>query len=336
MTDLNFQKLTKTWVVAEIGVNHEGDIEKALEMIRLAAAVGVDAVKFQTYKADRYVSSVQPERLERVKRFELSYDDFQRLAQYAESNGVVFFSTPFHPDDCVFLAGIAPVIKISSGDLTYTELLKTAGRTGKPVILSTGMGSEIEIDEAVSVMESVHKDIRSSGKLLLMHCVAAYPTSDHEVNLRNMEWLRERYHVPVGFSDHTIGSKVCELAVAAGAVAIEKHFTYRRENQEFHDHHISADPMLMGEIVTSVRTVDRVLGIRDRSLQPGEVAGLKHLRRSIAVTKNLPKGSKLRDADLTYLRPAWGFLPGEEGKVVGKILKRDLAEGEIVTPDSVA
>ena len=335
MIDLNFKKFARTWVVAEIGVNHEGDMDKALEMIRLAAEVGADAVKFQTYKAEKYVSSVQPERLERVKRFELSYDDFRKLAHFAESSGVVFFSTPLHPDDCIFLDKIAPVIKISSGDLTYRKILETAGRTGKPVILSTGMGSEAEIDEAVSVLESVHKDIRSSGKLLLMHCVASYPTSEPEVNLRNMEWLRERYHVPVGFSDHTTGSKVCELAVAAGAVAIEKHFTYRRENQEFHDHHISADPTLMGEIIRSVRTVEKVLGTRERSLQPGEVAGLKHLRRSIAVTKGLPKGSKLRDADLTYLRPAWGFLPGEEVKVVGKILTRDLAEGEIVTPDSV-
>ncbi len=262
MVDLKFTELTRTWVVAEIGVNHEGDIEKAIDMIRLAAEAGADAVKFQTYAAERYVSSVQPERLERVKRFELSYDEFQTLSQQAASSGVVFFSTPLHPDDCVFLSSIAPVIKISSGDLTYNKLLESAGRTGKPVILSTGMGSEAEIDKAVSVLESVHPDIRVSGKLLLMHCVAAYPTGEHEVHLRNMEWLRERYQVPVGFSDHTTGSKVCELAVAAGAVAIEKHFTYRRENQEFHDHHISADPKLMEEIITSVRTVEKVLGVR--------------------------------------------------------------------------
>ena len=257
MLDVNFQQFSHTWVVAEIGVNHEGDLQKAHEMIQLAAEAGVDAVKFQTYSAERYVSSVQPERRARVKRFELTYENFETLAQDATSRRIVFFSTPLHPEDCFFLSKIAPVIKISSGDLTYLKLLEAAGRTKKPVILSTGMGSEKEIDDAVAALESVHPSIRSEGKLMLMHCVAAYPTSEHEVNLRNMEWLRERYRVPVGFSDHTVGSKACELAVAAGAVAIEKHFTYRRENQEFHDHHISADPSIMQEIVDSVRMVEK-------------------------------------------------------------------------------
>lgn len=333
---MDFNNLSRTWIVAEIGVNHEGDEAVAADLIRQAAEAGADAVKFQTYTVGNYVSTVQPERRERSAGFELSHDAFRRLRRVADEAGVTFFSTPLHADDVDFLDEIAPIFKVSSGDLTYLELIRHVATKGKPTIISTGLGTLDEIRAAVDTFLAVRPDAGRNGELMLMHCVAAYPTPAEDANLRNMDWLKQHFDLPVGYSDHTLGSKACELAVAAGAAAIEKHFTYRIEDQAFHDHALSADPAMMKEIVAAVRTAETYLGRVERQRSEAEIKLIQHLRRSLAAARDIPAGTPVEREWLTYLRPAWGLLPGDADALVGRRLKQDVKAGGLIHGEDIA
>jgi len=332
----DFRAPDRTWIIAEIGVNHEGDERVAADLIDRAAECGVDAVKFQTFTLGHYISTVQPERRQRTGRFELSRAQFARLAERARDRGLVFFSTPFHMADADFLDGIAPVFKVSSGDLTYLDLIKHIAGKGKPTIISTGLGTQDEVARAVEAFLSVRPKARGDGSLLLMHCVAAYPTPAEEANLRNIGWLKREFGLPVGWSDHTLDIKACELAVAAGAVALEKHFTYRKENQAFHDHALSADPADMAALVKAVRAAETYLGRDRRERAPSEEKLLAHMRRSIGAAADIPAGTPVKREWLTWLRPAWGLQADEMPKVVGRKLKRAVAAGDLIKAEDLA
>lgn len=329
---MNFRNLKQTWIVAEIGVNHEGDEAVAADLIRKAAAAGADAVKFQTYTPANYVSTEQRERFDRVTRFCLGHDAFRRLSRVAEEAGVTFFSTPLHPADVDFLDGIAPLFKISSGDITHLELIRHAAAKGKPLIISTGAGTRDEIAAAVNAACAARPELAGNGELMLMHCVCAYPTPAEEANLRNIAWLQREFGLPVGYSDHTLGTKACELAVAAGAVALEKHFTYRKEDQAFHDHRLSADPQDLKQLVEAVRTAEVYLGSTERSRTASEAALLENMRRSLAVARDLEAGHVLSAGDVTWVRPAWGLAPDRLPTAIGKPLAQPLKQGTIIRP----
>lgn len=332
---IDFRALDKTLIIAEAGVNHEGNVETAADLVCKAASAGADAVKFQTYTPAHYVSTDQPERRARTERFCLSYADFASLAQIAKGCGIMFFSTPLHPADVDFLDQIQPVFKISSGDLTYLELISSIAAKGKPIILSTGNGTEQEIGEAVAVITARAPRLAEQGGLMLMHCVAAYPTKDEDCNLRNIHWLQRRFGLPVGYSDHTLGTKACELAIAVGAVAVEKHFTYRKEGQTFHDHHISADPGELTALVQSVRQAERFLGREERVRTPDERKLHFHLRRSIGAIGEIKAGTVVERGMLTWLRPAWGLPADCVDFVVGRKLKRTIAAGGLIRAEDV-
>lgn len=332
---MNFKNLARTWIIAEIGVNHEGNEDVAADLIRKAAASGVDAVKFQTFVPEHYVSTEQPERFERVGRFCLSHDAFRRLAALAKSLNLTFFSTPLGFDDIDFLNEIQPIFKISSGDLTFHDLIRHATRTGKPLIISTGLGTEEEIQAAVDVVLAERPTAREDGSLMLMHCVSAYPTPAEEANVRNVTWLAKRFDLPTGYSDHTLGIKACELAVAVGAVALEKHFTYRKEDQAFHDHKLSADPADLTALVAAVREAETYLGTETRTRTEAELKMELHMRRSIGTLVDIPAGTPVKREWLTWLRPAWGLGPQEMEKVIGKPLNKDLKAGAIVRPEDL-
>lgn len=331
---MNFLSLDRTFVIAEIGVNHEGDEQVAADLIKKAAAAGADAVKFQTFEARNYVSTIQPDRRARVERFELSRDAFRRLAKVAKEAGVTFFSTPLHGNDADFLDTLAPIFKISSGDLTYLQLVRHVAEKEKAMIISTGLGTQAEIAAAVGAVEQGWPDVRSRGGLLLMHCVAAYPTEPESANLRNIGWLAEEFGLPVGYSDHTLGVKACELAVAAGAVAVEKHFTYRKENQPFHDHSISADPSDLAELVAAVRRAEIYLGSKERRRTEPENM-LTHMRRSLGAAVDIAAGEPVRREHITWLRPAWGLAPDRLGDVMGRTLSRSVKAGDLITEDDL-
>ncbi len=333
--EVDFRNLGRTWIVAEVGVNHEGDPELAAELIRIAAQCGVDAVKFQTFRAEHYVSSVQPERLERARKFQLDYETFGRLARIARESGVLFFSTPLHADDVDFLTEIVPMFKVSSGDLTHLSLIRHVATKGKPIIISTGMGTKEEIQKAVDTVLEVRPEASNDGELMLLHCVAAYPTPAEEANLASIGWLKETFALPVGYSDHTLGIKACELAVAAGAVLVEKHFTYRKENQSFHDHKLSADPEDMRQLVAAVRQAEIYLGKPERRRGPSEERMLLHMRRSIGAAVDIPADKPVQREWLTYLRPAWGLPEKEFDRVVGKRLRRYISAGDLIRAEDL-
>lgn len=327
---MNFSALDRTWIVAEIGVNHEGDESIAGDMIRMAAEAGADAVKFQTFEPGHYVSTVQPERLERVKSFVLPREAFRRLAALAQELNLVFFSTPLGLADISFLDEFCPLIKISSGDLTYLQLISAAARTGRPLIMSTGFGTRKEIESAIETVLAERPSARGDGSLMLMHCISTYPTPPEEAHLRNIDWLKDNFGLPVGYSDHTLGIKACELAVAAGAVALEKHFTYRKEDQEFHDHKLSADPKDLKALVEAVRQAETLLGSTERRRGPSETEQLQHMRRSLAAAVDIPAGVPVREEWLTFLRPQWGLHPDRADDVVGRSLNRAVAAGDLI------
>jgi len=332
---MDFATLEKVMVIAEIGVNHEGDFDTAKMLIEKAAESGADLVKFQTYAAQRYVSTDQPERRARVKKFELSQAEFLRLKDVADANRVQFFSTPLAVEDVDFLENIVPIFKISSGDLNFLRLIHRVAVTGLPMIISTGLGTEKEIRAAIDTVFKSRPSAREDGSLALMHCVSAYPTPAEEANLKNILWLKETFDLPVGYSDHTLGIKACELAVGVGARLIEKHFTYRKENQEFHDHHISADPDELRALIRKIREAEVFLGSRNRIRTASEEKFINLMRRSIAVNRDVKAGVPVREEWLTFLRPAWGMDVGRVSDVVGRTLKAPLREGQLIYEENL-
>jgi len=333
---MDFRTLDRTWIAAEIGVNHEGDEAVAIDLINKAAQAGADAVKFQTFEIEHYISTEQPERYQRTKGFQLSRDAFRRLKAAADAAGVLFFSTPLSFHDVAFLDEIAPIFKVSSGDLTFLDLIETIAATNKPMIVSTGLGSHDEIAAAVDRILSVRPSARDDGSLMLMHCVSVYPTDANNANLRNIQWLKDAFGVPVGYSDHTLGTKACELAVAAGAVALEKHFTYRKEDQAFHDHRLSADPDDLVALVAMARQAERHLGNYERRPLEAEINNADNMRRSIGTIRDVAQGEVLSADDLTWLRPAWGLGPDAMDAMVGRSVARSIPAGHLVREEDLS
>jgi N,N'-diacetyllegionaminate synthase len=328
---MDFRELDKTLIVAEVGVNHEGDVGLAKDMVRLAANAGADAVKFATFRIEHYISTVQPERRECIAAFQLSEDDFRDLAALALECGVTFFSTPLHPLNVDFLDTVAPWFKMASGDLNNTDFIRYVVGKGKPTIISTGYGNEDDVGRAVDAALDARPSAREDGSVMLMHCVGAYPTEPEDLNLRTMQWLKDTFGLPVGFSDHTLGIKACELAVAMGALAIEKHFTYRKENQAWHDHAVSADPKDMKALVAAVRKAEMYLGryAKGAEIHAAETR-ITDMRRSVGAAVDIPAGVPIERQWLTWLRPAWGLEAARISDVVGRTLNRDVAAGELI------
>jgi len=257
------------------------------------------------------------------------------LAGVARESKVIFFSTPLHTDDVDFLDEIAPIFKVSSGDLTHLSLIRHIAAKGKPMIISTGLGTREEIQAAIDAVLEVRPSAGDQGELLLLHCIAAYPAPIEEVNLANIAWLRDTFSLPIGYSDHTLGTKACELAVALGAVVLEKHFTYRKENQLFHDHAISADPTDMRQLVASVRQAEIYLGHRERQRSNAEEKMRLHMRRSVGAAADIPAGVPIHKEWLTYLRPAWGLPADQLGSLIGKRLRRSVSEGDLIKAEDL-
>ncbi|MBL8141012.1 MAG: N-acetylneuraminate synthase family protein [Acidobacteria bacterium] len=242
-----------TVVVAEIGINHGGDLEAAERLVRAAAAASADAVKFQTYHTANRVPSGSP-LFPLLRRCELSYEAQTHLKLLAESLGIAFFSTPFDQECADFLDDLGvPAFKLASFDIVNRPLARHVLAKGRLVIASTGMASRSEVDAFVASAKA------ASAPLVLLHCISAYPTPDDAAHLRVIDTLRSLYSTPVGYSDHTLGIDVPVLAVAAGAVMLEKHFTLDR-SLEGPDHALSADPAQLRALVERVRVVERILG----------------------------------------------------------------------------
>ena len=323
----SFDTDKRVLVVAEIGNNHEGDLAVARELVERAADAGADAVKFQTYRTDAFVSPSNPERYSRMQRFELSPDVFAELADLAHSRSLLFVSTPLDLASVDALAPFADALKVASGDVDFFPLLERIAATGRPAILSTGQSDLDDVERAVTVFA------RPVG---VLHCVTSYPAPEAEVNLRAIGLLAERLPgCTIGYSDHSDGLDAAPLAVACGARIVEKHFTLDKAFSAFRDHALSADPAELRELARRIRAAETLLGKREKDVQPSETEARTAVRRSIAAARALPAGHVLTEADLVWTRPADGLRPGEEAQVLARPLRRAVAAGEHLRADDV-
>jgi len=320
-------------VVAEIGNNHEGSYALAEEMIGLAAQAGAGAVKFQTFKTEYYVSKKDKVRFNRLKSFELTESEFERLSIVARNAGLLFLSTPFDIESAQFLEPLVPAFKISSGDNNFFPLIDVVARTGKPIILSSGMTDIEQITATKDFIQNIWREQGTKQELAVLHCVASYPAPPQEANLLAIRQLRDRLGVTVGFSDHTLGIEVAVLSIALGARIIEKHFTLDKNYSEFHDHQLSADPRDMTLLVQRVKETTELLGTGNKVPQASEKAIESLIRRSIAAKRDLPKGTRICWDDITWIRPADGLPPGKAQLILGKSLTRSVEMGELLVPE---
>jgi N,N'-diacetyllegionaminate synthase len=323
-------------VVAEIGNNHEGNFARADEMIARAADAGAQAVKFQTFVPEHYVSREDTARLERLRQFAFTFDQFERLARLAEGRGLIFLSTPFDLASADFLNKLCPAIKISSGDNNFIPLLERVATFNKPVILSTGLADLSDIDKARTTIAKIWKQHAHNGEIVLLHCVSTYPTPADEANLNAIRTLHERFGGTVGYSDHTLGIDAAMLSVALGARVVEKHFTLDKNLSDFRDHQLSADPAELKELVKRVRLANELVGDGKKSARQSEEQNRVSMRRSIAAGTDLPAGTVLRLEHLTWVRPGRGIAPGSEYLLIGRALKRAFRQGELLSAEDVS
>lgn len=331
------------YVIAEAGVNHDGDIEQALRLVDVAATAGASAVKFQTFVAERLVTADAPKagyqlettdpdesQLGMLQALELDADDHRRLLAHCRERGITFLSTPFDDESVALLVelGVA-ALKVASPEVTNHPFLELVGSRGLPVILSTGMSTLAEVEAAVAVLAAA-----GCSELALLHCVSSYPAPAEQANLRAIVTLAERFDVPVGYSDHTVGDGATLAAVALGAQLIEKHVTLDR-SLPGPDHAASLEPAELAALVRGVREVEAMLGDGVKRPMPCEEGNRTVVRRSLAAARDLPAGTTVAADMLTALRPATGISPADRAAVLGRTLRRPLRRGELVVQDDL-
>ena len=325
----------KVFIIAEIGNNHEGDINLAKEMILLAAEAGADAVKFQTFNTKHYISAKDKKRFNMLKSFELSNDDFRKLKKYAHEKKVSFISTPFDIGSAKFLNEIVDAIKISSSDNNFFPLLNTVCKSNKPLIISTGLLNFKQLKATFDKVLSMFMKPSRKNEIALLHCVTAYPVEYKYANLKAIETLRNNFDVVVGYSDHTLGVNAAISSVSLGARIIEKHFTKDKNQSGFRDHKISADPDEFSKMVKSIRDVELMLGSGEKIIQNPEKKIKLSVRRSIITKHKIKKGTALSIDDISWVRPGGGLSSEETENIIGKIVKEDLSEGQKISYDQL-
>ena len=327
-------------IIAEAGVNHNGSMELARQLVDAAAEAGVDYIKFQTFKTEKLVTpdAKQADYQKRntgktesqfamLKKLELSAADHEELMAYCKQKGVRFFSTAFDLDSMDYLHSLGLGIwKIPSGELTNYLYLRKIASYGEPVILSTGMSEMQEIEEAMQVL--LAHGLRRE-QITLLHCTTEYPTPWHEVNLKAMQSLREHFGVQVGYSDHTVGIEVPIAAAAMGACVIEKHFTVDK-NLPGPDHKASLEPAELKAMVTSIRHIEAALGDGCKTVTASERKNMTVARKSIVAACDIAKGKILDETVLTVMRPGSGISPMRWNEVVGTVAVRDFKEGDCI------
>lgn len=317
-------------IIAEIGVNHEGSIESALNLITLAHKSGADAVKFQSYTPDKFISSEDKVRMERVKKFHLNEEDHIKLINHANKIGIFFFSTAVTEDWVEFLANNTSVIKIASGDITFKPVISASAKTGKLVILSTGAANIGEIDQAISWFRESCKisDIRNN--LILMHCVSNYPTPLEHANLNSIKFLKEHTGLRVGYSNHVEGLIAPSLAISIGADLIEVHFTDSRENKIFHDHLLSLNPKELLELTKNAPLIKMSFGEHDKFCNQAEKNILLAIRKGIVAANHIEAGQIIEIKDIMYARPSTFISSNAFKKLIGKKSLYNIEKGATI------
>jgi len=319
------------FIIAEVGVNHNGEIGLAKVLIDMAAEAGADAVKFQTFNSEELVSKeASASQLNLLKKLELSRADFLCLKEYCEDKGIIFLSTPFDEQSVHFLLELGvPAIKVGSGELTNLPLLETVAQAKLPIILSTGMSSLAEVEEAVHTLLQA-----GNNTLVLMHCVSCYPADIEDANLRAIKTLAQTFGLPVGYSDHTLGIEASLAAVALGACVIEKHFTLNK-NLAGPDQHASLEPDELQALVKGIRRVEKALGNGIKKPAPAELQVRQMARKSLVARTDIPKGTIIRRDMVALKRPGTGISPGFLDLVVGRQAKTDIKADALIAWENI-
>lgn len=334
--------MNKTIIIAEAGVNHNGSLDLAKQLVKKAFEAGVDYVKFQTFKSEKVVSKnakkadyqientgkKEESQLEMVKKLELSYEDHQVLIDYCHELGIKFFSTAFDFDSIEYLHSLGLGLwKIPSGEVTNYPFLKRIAAYNEKTILSTGMCDMQDVKNAV---EALYKNGLSNENLILLHCNTEYPTPFEDVNLKAMDALRKEFGVEVGYSDHTKGIEVPIAAVALGATVIEKHFTLER-TLPGPDHKASLEPDELKAMVSAIRNIEKAVGgDGTKHVSESERKNIAIARKSIVAACDIKAGEVFAEENLTVKRPGSGISPMRWEEVLGMKAKRDFAEDELI------
>lgn len=330
--------MNKVFVIAEAGVNHNGDITLAKQLVDVAVVAGADAVKFQTFKAEKLVcknaekADYQKEttnqaesQLEMLKKLELTEEMHNQLIDYCKEKGILFLSTPFDVDSVDYLIELGiEIIKIPSGEITNYPYLRKIAQTGKKVILSTGMSSLEEVREAVAVLEEYgNKDVA------VLHCNTEYPTPFEDVNLKAMLTMRDELGIEVGYSDHTPGIEIPIAAVAMGAQIIEKHFTLDK-TMDGPDHKASLEPHELKAMISAIRNVESALGTGVKKPSNSEQRNIGIVRKSIVAKNEIKKGEVFSEENLVTKRPGTGVSPMKWNEIIGTVAGKNYKEDDLI------
>jgi len=332
------------FVIAEVGVNHNGRLDLALKSIDVAKAAGADAVKFQTFRAERLVTRSAPtaryqtenlgvvkSQFEMLKELELSDADHERVVDHCRASGIQFMSTPFDEDSATLLHGLGmELFKVPSGELTNLPLLRHIAAFGRPMVISTGMSTLGDVEAAVNAVEAV-----GSPGMVLLHCVSNYPAAAADVNLRAMLSMRAAFGLAVGYSDHTLGIEVGLASVALGACVLEKHFTLDK-TLPGPDHRASAEPEELQRLITGVRTVELALGAGRKAPCQSELDTAKAARKSLVAAADLPAGTCLTEELIAIRRPGTGLPPAMKPYLISRTLRVSVAAGDLLRLEDVS
>jgi len=330
----------KTLIIAEAGVNHNGDIELAKQLIDIAADCGADYVKFQTFNADSLVTQDASKaayqilaadetesQYEMLRKLQLTRNAHQKLIAHSASQNIGFFSTGFDIESINMLAELGQeFFKIPSGEITNLPYLRHIGQFNKTIILSTGMSSMVEIDAAINALE---KSGTPREKITILHCTTSYPVPITEVNLRAMQTIHNTFNVSVGYSDHTLGIEVPIAAVALGATVIEKHFTTDK-NLTGPDHKASLEPEELRSMITGIRNIEKALGDGIKRLMPSEYGNRDVARKSIVASRHISRGEHFCEENLTTKRPGTGISPMRWDEIIKRKSNREYNADELI------
>lgn len=329
----------KTLIIAEAGVNHNGSLDTAKKLVKEAKRAGADVIKFQTFKADKLVSTKvekaeyqkkttesKESQYEMIKRLELGIKEHQKLVQYCRSQKIMFLSSPFDEESADLLEKLdVRMFKIGSGEITNLPFLRYVAKKGRPIILSTGMSSLGEVEEAIDAVLSA-----GNRAITLLHCVTEYPAPYKDINLRAISTMREAFGLSIGYSDHTEGIEIALAAVALGAEVIEKHFTLDK-NSEGPDHKASIEPDGFREMVRAIRNIEAAFGDGRKRPAESELKNIPIARKSIVAANAIRRGQKITKDLLAIKRPGYGIQPKELEKILGLKASRSISKDQVIT-----
>lgn len=331
--------MRKVFIIAEAGVNHNGNLLLAKRLIDAAIDAGVDAVKFQTWKTELIVTKsaqqatyqmentgIEESQFDMLKKLELTYADFRELKRYCDEKEITFMSTPDEIESATFLSDLQEIFKIGSGEMTNLPYLRHVGQLGKELILSTGMANLAEVEDALNVLMQAGTP---KDKITVLHATTEYPCPIDEVNLYAMQTISRAFGVKVGYSDHTEGIEVPIAAVALGAVIIEKHFTLDR-TMEGPDHKASIEPHELKALTCAIRKIEQALGTGIKKPSISEARNIPIVRKSIVASRQINTGEIFSPDNLTIKRPGNGITPMQWDQLMGQVAQRDYREDELI------